>query len=88
MSNTSISDKMFYDKLKTSLKYNDMYVNTLEVGDKVVMIDINDMIDNEIPRGTVLIVSKLLELDTNYIEFDSLGQKYSFYGHRVLKLKL
>jgi hypothetical protein len=40
------------------------------------------------PRGLVLRVTVLIDLESNLIEFKSFDETFTFYGHRVLKLKL
>lgn len=61
--------------------FQDVDGNELHVGDFVVMLDIQNL-DSPPPRGAVLLVDGLHELDTNYIT----ASGYGFYGHRVLKV--
>jgi hypothetical protein len=63
------------------LIFQDVDGNELRIGDVVVMLDIEDL-DSPPPRGAMLVVNGLLELDTNYISASS----HCFYGHRVLKV--
>ena len=63
---------------------NDIDGNQLYVSDKVVMLDTDDLEGDIAKRGEILIVSKLVDAESNYIEFNN--GKYGFYGHRVLKL--
>lgn len=67
-----------------NLIFNDVDGNLLSVGDLVVALDVDDL---EIPlkRGTLLMVEKCDDLESNYILFSN---EYGFYGHRVLKVKL
>lgn len=63
--------------------FDDMYGTPLNVGDAVVMVD-NSGLEDEIPvRGQILMVTRLVDADSNYIEFG----KYGCFGYRVLKLK-
>lgn len=74
--------------MKESIQiFNDVDGNELIVGDKVVCIDVDDL-DYPIPRGLVIRVTKLIDLESNLIEFKSFDETFTFYGHRVLKLKL
>lgn len=74
--------------------FSDINGAELKVGDRVVMIDNEDLLaedegDNTIFMiGEVLIVEKLVDLDPNYIMFVSAksGLSNGFYGHRVAKL--
>ena len=62
---------------------NDADGNILLEGDYVVVLD-NTELEGYIPsRGSLLVVSKCIDEESNYIEF---GTDYAFYGHRVLKL--
>jgi hypothetical protein len=69
------------DKVSPKLIFQDVDGNELHVGDFVVMLDIEDL-DSPPPRGAVLLIDGLHELDTNYIS----ASGYGFYGHRVLKV--
>lgn len=69
------------DKIAPKLIFQDVDGNELRIGDVVVMLDIEDL-DSPPPRGAVLVIDGLLELDTNYIG----ASGYGFYGHRVLKV--
>jgi|LakMenE01Jun11ns_1017448.scaffolds.fasta_scaffold9035507_1 hypothetical protein len=73
--------------MKNTLIFNDVDDNELQVGDKVVCIDVDDL-DYPMPRGLVLRVTVLIDLESNLIEFKSFDETFTFYGHRVLKLKL
>lgn len=73
--------------MKNTLIFNDVDGNELKVGDKVVCLDVNDL-DYPMPRGLVLRVTILIDLESNLIEFKSFDETFIFYGHRVLKLKL
>jgi hypothetical protein len=73
--------------MKNILIFNDVDDNELQVGDKVVCIDVDDL-DYPMPRGLVLRVTVLIDLESNLIEFKSFDETFTFYGHRVLKLKL
>ena len=75
------------NKMKSILIFNDVDGNELNVGDKVVCLDVDDL-DYPMPRGLVLRVSVLIDLESNYIEFKSFDETFTIYGHRVLKLKL
>lgn len=70
-----------------TLIFNDVDNNELKVGDKVVCLDVDDL-DYPMPRGLVLEITLLIDLESNLIEFKSVDETYVFYGHRVLKLKL
>jgi len=71
----------------SELIFNDIDGNKLKVGDKVVCLDVGDL-DYPQSRGDVLRVTMLIDLESNLIEFKSLLQTFTFYGHRVLKLIL
>jgi hypothetical protein len=73
--------------MKNTLIFNDVDDNELQVGDKVVCIDVDDL-DYPMSRGLVLRVTVLIDLESNLIEFKSFDETFTFYGHRVLKLKL
>jgi len=60
---------------------NDVDGNTLEVGDEVIVLDIEDLEGDTPPRGKLLKVTNCIDAESNYIEFG----EYAFYGHRVLK---
>jgi hypothetical protein len=74
--------------------FSDINGAELKVGDRVVMIDNEDLLaegevdDTVFKIGEVLIVEKLVDLDPNYITFVSQknGLMSGFYGHRVAKL--
>ena len=62
---------------------HDIDGNILNVGDNVVVLDIEDL-EGDIPsRGDVLIVTECSDPESNFVSF---GSKYAFYGHRILKL--
>lgn len=62
--------------------FDDMYGTPLEVGDAVVMVD-NSGLEDKIPvNGQILMVTSLVDADSNYIKFG----KYECFGYRVLKL--
>jgi hypothetical protein len=67
--------------------FNDVDGNELKVGDKVVCVDVDDL-DYIMPKGLILKVTTLIDLESNLIEFKSINETFTFYGHRVLKLKL
>ena len=66
---------------------NDIDGRILSVGDKVVVLD-NEDIEYDVPsRGDVLRVTKLVDAESNYMEYsDEFGKFYGFFGHRILKL--
>jgi uncharacterized Zn ribbon protein len=74
--------------------FSDINGTELKVGDRVVMIDNDDLLAEDegdvtvFKIGEVLIVEQLKELDPNYIIFvsASTGLMNGFYGHRVAKL--
>ena len=76
------------ENLNTSLIFNDVDGNELKIGDKVVCLDIDDIEAQIMSRGLVLDVNKLIDIESNYIEFKGTDCLMSFYGHRVLKLKI
>ena len=62
--------------------YKDMHGTPLNVGDAVIVVD-NSFLVGDIPeQGQIVMVTKLVDADTNFIEFGN----YGFLGHRVLKL--
>lgn len=66
---------------------NDVDDNTLNVGDLVVALEVEDLEGDSPVRGQRLIVDKLVDAESNYVEFKGvLNEKYGFYAHRVLKL--
>jgi len=67
---------------------NDIDGRILAIGDKVVVLDCEDLEGDIVPnRGDVVQVTKLVDAESNYIHFaDELNAHYGFYGHRVLKL--
>lgn len=81
---TSISE---LKPVNDNLIFNDIDGNELNIGDKVVTLDVNDL-DYPMQRGMILKVIKLIDIESNLIEFKSLSDTYTFYGHRILKLKL
>lgn len=64
------------------MNFIDIDGNVLHQKDQVVVLDVEGLEDCPLRRGDVITVSKLLHLESNYIEFGD----YSFYGYRVLKL--
>lgn len=69
---------------------NDIDGRILSIGDKVVVLDCEDLDGDLVPnRGDVLTVTQLVDAESNYIHFaDDLHGNYGFFGHRVLKLNL
>ena len=67
--------------------FNDVDGNELKVGDMVICVDVDDL-DYPMPRGLILKVTTLIDLESDLIEFKSFDKTFTFYGHRVLKLKL
>jgi len=68
---------------------HDVDGNVLLVGDKVVMLDTEDMEGTYPTRGDVLFVSELLDAESNYVKFvdsEVSDMYYEFFGHRVLAL--
>ena len=62
--------------------YKDMHGTPLSVGDAVIVVD-NSFLVGDIPeQGQIVMVTKLVDADTNFIEFG----EYGFLGHRALKL--
>lgn len=76
------------ESFNTSLIFNDVDGNELKAGDKVVCLDVEDLEDKIISRGLVLEVNKPIDIESNFIEFKGINCLISFYGHRVLKLKI
>jgi len=76
--------------------FSDINGAELKVGDRVVMIDNEDLLsedegdDTVFKIGELLVVEELKDLDPNYIIFRSTNSELSngFYGHRVAKLIL
>lgn len=62
--------------------FDDMYGSPLKVGDTVVMVDNSDLMGDIPVRGQILMVTKVVDADSNYMEFGQFG----FFGHRVLKI--
>lgn len=63
--------------------FDDMYGTPLNVGDAVVMVDNSGLEDNPPVNGQILMVTSLVDSDSNYMKFG----KYGCFGYRVLKLK-
>jgi uncharacterized Zn ribbon protein len=60
----------------------DMHGTLLKVGDPVVFVD-NTELKGDLPKlGQIIMVTKLVDQESNYMEFGKNG----FFGHRVLKL--
>jgi hypothetical protein len=60
----------------------DMHGTPLSVGDAVIVVD-NSFLVGDIPeQGQIVMVTKLVDANTNFIEFGD----YGFLGHRTLKL--
>jgi hypothetical protein len=73
---------------ETSNKHcNDVEGNILNVGDDVVVLDIEDLEDCDLVRGDVVKVADVNNIVSNYIKYRRGKNEYGFYGHRVLKLK-
>ena len=73
----SITESLWEDR------YMDADKNILDIDDLVVLIDDSEL-DNDPPRrGDVLQVTRLLDLESNFIECG----KFSLFGDRLLKLK-
>lgn len=71
----------YADKLQ--MKFDDIDGNELKMGDKVVMLDVDDLEGDYLPkRGDIIEVDGLYDVESNYIGFSG----YSFFGHKVLKL--
>ena len=85
---TQLLNCKMVENLNTSLIFNDVDGNELKIGDKVVCLDIDDIEAQIMSRGLVLDVNKLIDIESNYIEFKGINCHMSFYGHRVLKLKI
>ena len=68
--------------------YTDIDGRILSIGDLVVVLDCEDLEGDIVPkRGDVVKVSKLVDAESNYLQFSGdLFTTYEFYGHRVLKL--
>lgn len=66
---------------------NDVDGKILEIGDMVVVLDVQDLEGDAPKRGQKLMVTEIKEQESNYVEFTGdLHASYSFYAHRVLKL--
>jgi hypothetical protein len=72
-----------FDALNQNLQFDDVDGNQLSIGDKVVMLDVTDLDGDDLPpRGSILVVDGLHDVESNYMGFSG----YSFFGNRVLKL--
>ena len=80
-------DLEYIETLKKPLSFCDVDGSELTIGTKVACIDVDDL-DYIMPKGLVLVVTNLVDLESNLIEFKSIDTTFLFYGHRVLKLKL
>jgi hypothetical protein len=68
--------------------FNDVDGNILDVDDFVVLLDDSELEKDTPRRGDVLKITKLIDLDSNFIECsNSEYGKFSLFGHRVLKVK-
>jgi hypothetical protein len=68
--------------------FNDVDGNILDVDDFVVLLDDSELEEDTPRRGNVLKITKLIDLDSNFIEgSNSAYGTFSLFGHRVLKVK-
>ena len=68
--------------------FNDVDGNILDVDDFVVLLDDSELEEDTPRRGNVLKITKLIDLDSNFIEgSNSEYGTFSLFGHRVLKVK-
>jgi hypothetical protein len=70
-------------------KFDDKHGNELFVGNTVTIVDIEDLEEIDLALGDILHVTRLIDVEPNFIEFKSQknGSLYSFYGHRVVKIQ-
>jgi hypothetical protein len=81
LKDVSVDDLQSY--LPKNIFCHDMDGNILNVGDSVVVVDVEDL-DEKPTRGQVLVVSALEDAESNYVRFNF---DMAFFGSRVLKLK-
>ena len=66
----------------------DMDGNILNVGDFVVLLDDSELEEETPKRGDALKITKLIDLDSNFIECNNSEHgTFSLFGYRLLKLK-
>jgi uncharacterized Zn ribbon protein len=66
----------------------DMDGNILNVGDFVVLLDDSELEEQTPRRGDALKITKLIDLDSNFIECNNSEHgTFSLFGYRLLKLK-
>lgn len=69
-----------------TIMYNDREGIKLRVNDTVTAVNLDGLEDcDDLKEGTILTVTKLLDLESNYMEFISNNILYEFYGFRVIK---
>ena len=66
---------------------SDIKGDEIKVGDKVIVLDIDDLefVENTLQLGDIIIVNNLIDPISNLINFGVYGD---FYGHRVRKLNI
>jgi hypothetical protein len=69
--------------------FNDVDGNILDVDDFVVLLDDSELEEGTPRRGNLLKITKLIDLDSNFIECVNLEdyETSSLFGHRVLRVK-
>lgn len=70
-------------------KFNDLKGNELHLGTTVMMVNIDDLEETDLAIGDTLSVTRLIELESNFVEFRSLTNHkfYQFYANRVVKIQ-
>ncbi len=64
-------------------RFMDADKNILNIDDLVVLIDDSELENDPPRRGDVLKITRLLDLESNFIECG----KFSLFGHRLLKVR-
>jgi hypothetical protein len=64
-------------------RFVDADKNILNIDDLVVIIDDSELENDPPKRGDVLKITRLLDLESNFIECG----KFSLFGHRLLKVR-
>ena len=70
-------------------KFDDLHGNELFVGTTVIIVDINDLEETDLILGDTLSVTRLIDVECDFVEFRSLSNHkfYQFYANRVVKIQ-
>ena len=69
---------------------DDMHGTQLAVGDRVTIVDVDEISyhnETRLKKGDVIVVDKLNDHESNHMDFKTDdGQKWGLFGHRVVKI--